>query len=223
MGRLSSTSSLRIAALAIVLSCMSFVFYFSGPAHADPTEPEDTLIARCTQGVASACLDVGLKDTNGTGKPINLSRGLSYFEKGCDLGNMRSCALAAYGHYNAKGTPVRDLMKAINYGTKACEGNDAKGCYDLGLVYKNATGLPNYAQRSAELFRKSCALDPALGCASSSNPSGGSIVSQPAFDRSVCTKPQISGRDYLRCSHEAKPKRACCRFPRFCCLHGHSP
>jgi TPR repeat protein len=145
--------------------------FFGPPSGASPAEPEEVLIARCEQGMAASCLDMGVKDTDAIGKAVNLSRGLVYFEKGCMLNNARACALAAFGHYNAKGSPTRDLMKAISFGTKSCDGNDAGGCYNLGTVFKNATGMPDHAGRAQALFVKSCTLGSVSGCGAA-RPSG---------------------------------------------------
>lgn len=139
-------------------------FWFGVDVIAAPSEPEDVLIARCNQNIAESCLDMGNKDTDAIGKPTNLARGLLFFEKACSLGRAHACTLAALGHYTAKGSPTRDLMKAISYGTKACDGDDAVGCYNLGTVYKNATGLPNYAERAAALYARSCTLGSLIAC-----------------------------------------------------------
>jgi TPR repeat protein len=152
------------------LSLLTLVFangLITTRAHADPNEPEEVLSARCAQGDATGCLDLGMKDTWGYGKGINEARGIAYFESGCDKGNARSCGFATYGHLYGRGANA-NVFKAIDYGRKACDGNDSYGCSMLGRAYKQSGPMQNLG-RAFNLFKKSCDLREAFsigdGCA----------------------------------------------------------
>jgi hypothetical protein len=226
MGQSSSNSSRRLATLAITMCCVTLGFNLGGSAKADPVEAADILIARCDLGDGAACLDIGEKDTRGIGKSIELVRGLSYYEKGCELGNLRACTRAAFGHYTAKGTNVLDLEKAIRFGTKACDGDDRVGCHQLGVVYQNATGMPNYLQRASELFAKSCRLGSLDGCRSAGRDTAGPVgaattiaapvnatVTSPTADRDACLANSRTASDYERCG-ESRPTSSGAQYLR---------
>jgi TPR repeat protein len=153
-----------------VLSLVTLIFvggFITTPAFADPNEPEEVLSARCAQGDATGCLDLGMKDTWGYGKGINVARGIAYFETGCDRGSARSCGFATYGHLYGRGANA-NVFKAIDYGRKACDGNDSYGCSMLGRAYKQSGPMQNLG-RAFNLFKKSCDLREAFsigdGCA----------------------------------------------------------
>lgn len=173
------------------------------PIQAATSEPAEVLIARCEQGQGVACFEIGEKNTFGLGKPIDEPRGLLFYEKGCELGHLRACARAAFGHYNARGTSTADLAKSLSYGAKSCDGDDELGCEQLAQVYRRATGLPNYIQRATELSAKACRLGAVSACgdtstASSTISSSASIVAA-RLKRNACLRESKSEADLAHC------------------------
>ena len=58
----------------------------------------------------------------------------------------------------------RDYQKAAKLFQKTCDGGDAKGCYNLGVLYENGQGLRQDKSYAKEYFGKACDLGDQLGC-----------------------------------------------------------
>jgi TPR repeat protein len=153
-----------ITRLVLIVSIAVSISVVSRQAFAAPADPEKSLIALCEARNAEACVDIGIKDTDGVGIPINHARGMTFFETGCNLGNARACMLTAYGHASGRGT-IQSLDRAIHFGKLACDGRNALGCNNLGVIYKESTTDVDRSRRLSVLyFQKSCLLDEGLGC-----------------------------------------------------------
>ena len=46
----------------------------------------------------------------------------------------------------------------------ACNGGDAKSCFDLGVLYEGGKGVPKDKTKAAGLYRKACDAGSASGC-----------------------------------------------------------
>ena len=57
-----------------------------------------------------------------------------------------------------------DYQKAAQLYQKACDGGDALGCHNLGLLYKNGQGVNQDYQKAAQLYQKACDGGNAVGC-----------------------------------------------------------
>jgi hypothetical protein len=108
----------------------------------------------CSDGDASACIQLGTSVINGTLTAADPLQGLRSFARACDLGN-------SFGCFN--------LMKQLspeNHAKlqQACKNNNANSCYILGSV--SLIGLSGTADRTAAFryFQKSCDLNYATGC-----------------------------------------------------------
>ncbi len=53
---------------------------------------------------------------------------------------------------------TKDLKKAFEYSAKACELNDAKGCYALAAFYNEGKGVAKDEKQTTENLEKSCKL-----------------------------------------------------------------
>jgi len=72
-----------------------------------------------------------------------------------------------------------DYNKAIELFTKACDGGEVKGCYFLGLSYKEGDHVAQNDTKAIELFTKACDGGEAGGCGSlGSMYNNGEIVAQ---------------------------------------------
>ncbi|WP_103569977.1 tetratricopeptide repeat protein [Campylobacter concisus] len=59
-----------------------------------------------------------------------------------------------------------DYQKAAQLYQKACDGGDAGGCYNLGVLYDNGQGVNRDYQKAAQLYQKACDGGGAKGCSS---------------------------------------------------------
>ncbi|GAA7502118.1 hypothetical protein ckin127_13190 [Helicobacter pylori] len=53
---------------------------------------------------------------------------------------------------------AKDLKKAFEYSAKACELNNAKGCYALAALYNEAKGVAKDEKQTKENLKKACEL-----------------------------------------------------------------
>ncbi len=53
---------------------------------------------------------------------------------------------------------TKDFKKAFEYSAKACELNDAKGCYALAAFYNDGKGVAKNEKQTTENLKKSCEL-----------------------------------------------------------------
>ena len=54
--------------------------------------------------------------------------------------------------------------RAVEFYRQACEGGYAQGCYDLGLMYHEGTGVRQDYSRAVQLYRQACEGRYADGC-----------------------------------------------------------
>jgi len=47
---------------------------------------------------------------------------------------------------------------------KACENGNAQGCFSLGYMYKNGSGIEQDTQKTIALWERACKLDDSNGC-----------------------------------------------------------
>ena len=57
-----------------------------------------------------------------------------------------------------------DYQKAAQLYQKACDGGDAGGCYNLGVLYHNGQGVRQNFSTAKQYFGKACDLGLQLGC-----------------------------------------------------------
>ena len=57
-----------------------------------------------------------------------------------------------------------DYQKAAQLYQKACDGGDAGGCYNLGVLYADGQGVNQDYQKAAQLYQKTCDSGNAEGC-----------------------------------------------------------
>ena len=57
-----------------------------------------------------------------------------------------------------------DYQKAAQLYQKACDGGNANGCSNLGVLYAGSQGVRQDYQKATELFQKTCDGGDAVGC-----------------------------------------------------------
>ena len=87
------------------------------------------------------------------------------WESGCARGDALLCAAAgdSYRLANIKGVR-QDKFKAVELYTKACDGGNADGCTNLGVMYVNGEGVKLDKKRALALYGKACDLKNEQGC-----------------------------------------------------------
>ena len=65
----------------------------------------------------------------------------------------------------ANGEGIRqDSFKAVELYQKACDGGNATGCVNLGVLYRKGEGVRKDDSKALNLFGKACDLKDELGC-----------------------------------------------------------
>ena len=109
-------------------------------------------IALSTMAVQSAMAQVTAKD-------------VQQWESECARGDALSCGAAGESYHLSNITGVRqDKFKAVELYTKACDGGDASGCSNLGVMYSNGEGVRLDKKRALALFGKACDMKEERGC-----------------------------------------------------------
>ncbi|MCX6062131.1 MAG: hypothetical protein NT103_07790 [Campylobacterales bacterium] len=57
---------------------------------------------------------------------------------------------------------------AITSFTKACDGGNAKGCFQLGAMYENGEGVAQNKYKASTLYAQACRAKEMLGCSNMS-------------------------------------------------------
>ncbi|MDR3054946.1 MAG: hypothetical protein LBU53_06030 [Zoogloeaceae bacterium] len=118
------------------------------------------------------CIDV--TDRN---KVLNVETFINSAEKTCNLGKSECCTLWGSVYFEPpewKESVVRsrtfgveaDNLKAFEIFKKACEGNDARGCSVLGMIYAGGfdIGVEPDMSKALEIFDKLCKLHDEKSC-----------------------------------------------------------
>ncbi len=92
----------------------------------DPT----ALLATCDSGDALACHLLAERHSIGDGVAEDLLRALTYYQRGCEGGELRSCASVGIILAEGRGVPA-DPTRAIPFLVSACDSKIEKGCKAL--------------------------------------------------------------------------------------------
>lgn len=57
-----------------------------------------------------------------------------------------------------------DYKKAFDFYKKSCDGRNAFGCFNLGLIYDNGQGVKKDKYRAKQFYGKACMLKDKLSC-----------------------------------------------------------
>ena len=124
------------------------------------------LAFRANQGSGDAGNELGLIYADGKLTKRDLGKAAFYFSRGCDLGNVESCANVAiqYLFYGASRsgqtvTQALDRLEAAITGT-----NLALNCYLLGFAYETGHGRAPDKMRAREFYSQSCELGDVGAC-----------------------------------------------------------
>jgi TPR repeat protein len=111
-------------------------------------DPQDTTGQKAR---LRACVLFAAFQISGRGIPQDEAAGLRASKEGCDKGDPVGCFNVALNHASRE-----NYILAAAFFDRACEGGDAGGCYELGLLYDDAKGVPFDSDRAAALYRRAC-------------------------------------------------------------------
>lgn len=116
--------------------------------------------AVCAQDVAAGCRSLGIAYLRGEGRPLDGEQALAQFDRGCQLGDGRTCASAAAEL--VLGQVVKpDKVRARTYVERACE---LGSCNLLATFeHEGALGKKDFA-RARALFVRGCENAEARSC-----------------------------------------------------------
>jgi TPR repeat protein len=118
----------------------------------------------CEKGEGKACHNLAVSYARGDGVSKDAAKAEEYYRAGCQAEEMQSCFnLAVMLNETGKPATQREAMTLFN---KACEGGDATGCLNAGLLMRSPPGGKMSAKpaEAANLFQKACDADLAAGC-----------------------------------------------------------
>lgn len=93
---------------------------------------------------------------------------MSLFQEACEKKNAGACNNAGLVYQNGvKGSAIeKDMPKAVEMFTKACDYGHKNGCFNLSTIYlMGKDGIPKDMQKALELSLKSCEMMHPWGCA----------------------------------------------------------
>lgn len=73
------------------------------------------------------------------------------------------CEVLGEMYEDGKGVK-QDYFKAAKLYQKACDGGDARGCFNLGGMYYRGHGVKRNKTNAKELYDKACNMKLQLGC-----------------------------------------------------------
>lgn len=106
-----------------------------------------------------ACVLLGAFELDGLGVAQNVESGLARSVDGCTRGDAVGCFNVAQVYASRN-----DYRRASELYAKSCEAGDAEACYELGVLYDEAKGVPYDPVRRSDLFRRACAAGFARAC-----------------------------------------------------------
>ncbi|WP_067785990.1 tetratricopeptide repeat protein [Paraurantiacibacter namhicola] len=113
--------------------------------------------AACRAGDAKACFDAGMVLIDKTNPAGDLVAGRALFERGCELGDRRSCGVAGQLFVSNGRGMTANHPKGVAYLDKACRMKDGYSCQLLGSAHLDgAVGLVPDRERGIAYFKLGC-------------------------------------------------------------------
>lgn len=109
----------------------------------------------CEEREASACDDLGVMRSKGSGGRRDLAGARQAFESACKLGLANGCYNLGAVTYHGRGTK-KNLEAARGLFTKACKGGAAAACGNLGLMVYRGEGGATDQRAALPLLDKGC-------------------------------------------------------------------
>lgn len=123
----------------------------------------------CAGGFADSCRYAAAVYEQSAPPLRNDVRAAAFLKDACDLGDLEACAQMGDRHKTGIGVVI-DADRAFQYSTKACEGQIAKACTDLGWLYEpfnthREKGPRADPAKAVEYYRMACDMKDGRACA----------------------------------------------------------
>jgi len=113
----------------------------------------------------------------GWGFPKDVHKGISILQEAWNMGSARAATEIGVLYENHLERNIENINQALKWYQRGAEGNDEKGCYNLGLIYHNGDyGVPQSEKMAHDLLIKGKVFSDALallistkGCGHSSD------------------------------------------------------
>ncbi len=142
------------------------------PSESPSAPPKARALAdACEKGEATSCLALGVAYSDAAlGLPHDETRAADFYERACDLRDIRNCNNLTVMFEKEQGRPV-DAKRAFQLYTKNCDAKHALACKNVGRCHRDGLGVPADAakakaafQKAVELSKAECARGVAEGC-----------------------------------------------------------
>lgn len=99
-----------------------------------------------------ACVLFAALQFTGEGTPEDEASAFKISLEGCEQGDAFGCFNVAAIHAHRE-----EYEQAAKFYQKSCDGKDGEACYELGVLYDEAKGVPFDAIRATSLYKLACA------------------------------------------------------------------
>lgn len=125
------------------------------PLNADAAEDTpQALQKKCDAKDWAACKSLAYRYSEGDGVAKDGAKAGALYEKACNAGFGPACTSLAF-EWDGGGLGT-DKAKVARFATRACELEDAGGCYYHGRLLKEGDGVPKDLVRAARLLEQAC-------------------------------------------------------------------
>jgi hypothetical protein len=125
--------------------------------------PADTMEVACGGGSGRQCFQAGYAYEHGQGRPKDMARAVTFYEKACKQKYAEGCANLGWAYEEGNGVE-RDYVRAAELHDKACRLRNATGCNNLGYAHQRGVGVEQDMAKAVSLYEQACAMGSALGC-----------------------------------------------------------
>jgi uncharacterized protein len=139
-------------------------YYIAPAAPAEPIVVASEVVARCEGGDGAACVDAGFLYAVGERVALNYPRATELYSKGCELGVVLGCHRQALLITDGRMGDPPDYVLARALYRRACDGDIAPACTNLGAMMMGGEGGAADVGASVALYAKACEGEDAFGC-----------------------------------------------------------
>ena len=143
--------------------CWSFLVARRGAAiersHADAAEAARLYERACTLGRADACMSVARLAAD-----ADKAKAAIFYRKACDMGRAGACAFAMNTEMKRMIQDTAFFTRALGAFKTACDGGDASGCNDAGVMLATGRGAAKDLTAAIALLDDGCGLHGANAC-----------------------------------------------------------
>ncbi|MEM9691879.1 MAG: tetratricopeptide repeat protein, partial [Myxococcota bacterium] len=123
----------------------------------------DECEARCSQGSAGSCFNLGAAYERGVGVSRDARQAFGGYERACRRGDIRGCRAMAAFYIRGIGV-TKDYGRALTLLQPACLEGDALSCSNLGTMYAKGFGVAEDLRRATSLYGRACDAGNPRGC-----------------------------------------------------------